>query len=108
MLADLGQGVNAALLDVHTLAATLAQHDGDVREALLAYERTRLPEIRALMTLTQARHSVSVTKASLMHDLLRCAACVLYQQCARTHVRASSGSSSHVLRNPFWHRHVYA
>ena len=54
----MGQGVNAVLLDVGCLAATLAQHPEDTREALLAYERARLPEMRALMQIMQVCSSV--------------------------------------------------
>ena len=51
--ADLGQGVNAALLDVGTLARCLNEHPDDVSAALAEYEDVRLPEIRALIRLMQ-------------------------------------------------------
>ena len=50
--ADLGQGVNSALLDVGQLYTSL-QESSDVQAALADYERKRLPENHALMKLQQ-------------------------------------------------------
>jgi hypothetical protein len=50
---DIGQGVNAALLDVRSLHTSLQFFPGDIHAALRDYERRRLPENRALMRLVQ-------------------------------------------------------
>jgi hypothetical protein len=55
--ADYDQGVNAALLDVCSLAMALEafNNTGDVAAALARYERRRLPEMGALMRLMKVR-----------------------------------------------------
>lgn len=53
--ADLGQGVNSALLDVAQLADSLDAHPRDEAAAMRDYERARLPENHALLRLMQAR-----------------------------------------------------
>lgn len=66
--ADLGQGVNSALLDVGTLSNSLAVHPGDVSAALHDYEQKRLPENSALIRLMQVRSVPSHTFSSLCHQ----------------------------------------
>lgn len=58
--ADLGQGVNSALLDVGTLSACLRTHSRDVDTALTQFEEMRLPENRALVRMNQVRTTNSV------------------------------------------------
>jgi 2-polyprenyl-6-methoxyphenol hydroxylase-like FAD-dependent oxidoreductase len=49
---DLGQGVNAGLEDIMVLKKSLQDHQS-LGEALPYYERTRLPDVRALIRLMQ-------------------------------------------------------
>ena len=49
----LGQGLNAALEDVVVFALCLEQHQGSVDTALPAYNRARLPDVRAIMLVNE-------------------------------------------------------
>lgn len=53
--ADLGQGVNSAILDVFTLSTSLERHRGDSGAALVEYESVRLPESKALVDIMVVR-----------------------------------------------------
>ena len=67
-LADLGQGVNSAILDVYTLCTCLERHSGDSSAALLEYEAIRVPESKALRDIMVAR------SAHPSSCIMRCAA----------------------------------
>ena len=54
--ADLGHGVDAALVDVQVLAECLDEHEDDVAAALALYERLRLPELEAMSRVLQVRY----------------------------------------------------
>lgn len=49
----LGQGLNAGLEDVAVFAQILEEHQGDVDTALLAYNKARLPDVQAIMTINE-------------------------------------------------------
>lgn len=55
MAADIGQGVNSALLDVVTLADCIQDSNGDLSSALRKYEEVRLAETAALVRIMQVR-----------------------------------------------------
>ena len=55
MGADLGQGVNAALLDVLTLSECMEEAQGDLHGALHKYEDVRVAESAALVRMMQVR-----------------------------------------------------
>ena len=54
--ADLGLGVNSALLDVSTLEDCLQAHASSVADGLRAFERVRVPENHALIRLNAVRY----------------------------------------------------
>lgn len=54
-VADIGQGVNAALLDVSTLTNCMAKSPQDLNAALREYEAIRVGENRALVRMMQVR-----------------------------------------------------
>ena len=49
----LGQGLNSGMEDVAVFAHCLEQHQGSVDAALPAYNRARLPDVQAVMTLNE-------------------------------------------------------
>ena len=53
MTPALGQGLNSGLEDVAVFAQCLEQHQGDVDATLPAYNRLRLPDVRAIMTINE-------------------------------------------------------
>ena len=53
MSADLGQGVNSALLDVATLSDCIQDSKGDLGSALRKHEEVRLAESAALVRMMQ-------------------------------------------------------
>ena len=53
----LGQGLNAGLEDVAVFAQCLEQHKGNVDTALPAYNRARLPDVQAIMTINEVASS---------------------------------------------------
>ena len=60
----LGQGLNAGLEDVAVFGQCLEQHQGDVDTALLAYNRARLPDVQAIMTINEVASSQDAGLAS--------------------------------------------
>ena len=71
MTPALGQGLNAGLEDVIVFAETLERHQGNVDAALPAYNRARLPDIQAVLTINEVAASSDVgvqSQVCLFHD----------------------------------------
>ena len=49
----LGQGLNSGMEDVAVFAHCLEQHQGSIDAALPAYNKARLPDVQAVMTLNE-------------------------------------------------------
>ncbi len=60
----LGQGLNSGMEDVAVFAQCLEQQQGNVDTALLAYNKARLPDIQAIMTINEVVASFDVGLAS--------------------------------------------
>ena len=60
----LGQGLNAGLEDVDVFAQCLQDCKGNIDVALPAYNKARLPDIRAIMTTNEVVASSDVGVAS--------------------------------------------
>ena len=56
----MGQGLNAGLEDVAVFAQVLEQHQGNVDAALPAYNKARLPDVQAIMTINEVVASSDV------------------------------------------------
>lgn len=53
----LGQGLNVGIEDVAVFAQCLEQHQGNVDTALPAYNKARLPDVEAIMTINEVASS---------------------------------------------------
>lgn len=60
----LGQGLNSGLEDVAVFAQCLEEHQGNVGAALPAYNKARLPDIQAVMTMNEVIASSDAGLAS--------------------------------------------
>ncbi len=60
----MGQGLNSGMEDVAVFAQCLEQQQGDVDAALPAYNKARLPDIQAIMTINEVVASFDVGLAS--------------------------------------------
>lgn len=64
----LGQGLNSSLEDVAVFAQCLEQHQGNVDAALPAYNKERLPDVQAILTINEVVASSDVGLASQDRD----------------------------------------
>ena len=53
MTPRLGQGLNSGLEDVAVFAQCLERHQGNVDATLPAYNKLRLPDVQAILTINQ-------------------------------------------------------
>ena len=60
----LGQGLNSGVEDVAAFAQCLEQHQGNVDAALPAYNKARLPDVRAILTINEVVASNDIGLAS--------------------------------------------
>ena len=71
----LGQGLNSGLEDVVTFAQCLEQHQGNVQTALPAYNKARLPDIHAIMTINEVVSSSMAGLAPQVWPVCVCQTC---------------------------------
>lgn len=68
----LGQGLNCGLEDVQVLANVLQQHQGNLDQALPAYNTARWPDVEAMLNINEivARSNYTLTTKVVLHCII--------------------------------------